>query len=332
MRKRQDIILQDQFNYLIYKINSGDSDAAREITYEILYNSLCLFKNANVYLTILYKLIFHTYNHNNSIACHILNEFVRFGQSEFGTPYKPLLDYFVIEAFNGLVKMKGWSVIKPCVTVMHDNMSDNEEMHHYANEPLYNHILSCISNQLDQDINELSECSDLCFHLPREKSFTWGWFSYDIALTYYADLICNKKDINAKQMRNVMMLYRKLLTKLRKNGLIVVSLPSEPVEKIEENWNSILSALAEYEWASDVIKGSIEVVPIAEPVVAEPVVAEPIVAEPIVEEPVAEEPIVEEPIVEEPIVEEPIVEEPIVAEPIAEPEPQSWFTRLFRWS
>jgi hypothetical protein len=56
-----------------------------------------------------------------------------------------------------------------------------------------------------------------------------------------------------------MMLYRKLLTTLRKNGMETVTLIEEKTMiNIEESWSGIIEALLEYQWAGDFINQSID--------------------------------------------------------------------------
>ena len=318
-------ILKDQF---ITLIKTEDFHKIREITETILYNSFCVLKTNNLHVSLLYRLIFHTYKENPLTACHILSGFIKFGQSEGGQPYKPMIDYFVVEAFNYLLKENGWVVLKPCVIALREI--------NYNNEPLFQHMITCIVKQLDKDINEMPYSSDLCYNLPREKSFSWGWFSYVIARAYYDILFLKKDKISAKQLRNIMMLYRKLLTKLRKNSLDGVRTTNEPPVKIEENWNSILSVLSEYCWATELLDQTLnDEEEGAEPLVEESNGVEG--AEPL-EEPLAE-PLVEESIgVEgaEPL-EEPLVTQPIGvegAEPLEEPlneKHNSWLYKLFGW-
>ena len=241
----QDIVLQDQFLTLIREINAKNINTTRELTSEILYTLFCVYTPPPLYLSLLYRLIFYTHK---DVACHILCGFIEFGQSTYGMPYKPMLDYFVVEAFRNLLTMKGWSILKPCVIALRSTINN------YTTEPLFKYIVSCSVNQLKQD----ESSSDICYHLPREKSFTWGWFSYEIARAYYSHLNAGQNvgqtaGYNAKQMRNMMMLYRKLLTKLRKNGLVIVTITETPAIKIEESWSGIIAALEEYKWADEFI-------------------------------------------------------------------------------
>ena len=238
-------MLKEKFIALVTHINSQNAQSLRTMTDLILYNIFCVLKTTKPYLSLLYRFIFHTYKQDPLTACHILSGFIQFGQNADGKPYKPLIDYFVIEAFNTLHKAYGWAILKPCLTAL--------RAIHYENEPLYKHIVGSIVNQLNQDVNDMLYSSDLCHHLPREKSFTWGWFSYEIARAYYTILLRNKKELTAKDIRNIMMLYRKLLSKMRQNVPAVARITNEPTLKIETNWNSILTVLADYKWASDII-------------------------------------------------------------------------------
>jgi hypothetical protein len=242
-------MIKDQFITLINEINAENVHTIREMTAVLLYNSLCLLKTSKLYLSLLYRLLFHTYKKNPLVSSHMLGGFILLGQTKDGELYKPLIDYFVIEAFKSLQKEYGWAILKPCLTALHTI--------NYRNELLFQYIVSCIVKQLEKDVNELPYNSDLCFHLPREKSFTWGWFSFDIAKAYYAVLFYNRKELRGKELRNVMMLYRKLLTKLRKTGLHVARIPNQSATKIEENWASLLSVLAEYKWANDIVDATL---------------------------------------------------------------------------
>ena len=268
---QSETILKDQFTCLIYQINAQDFQSIREITHTILHLIFCEKKNTNLYLSLLYKLIFHTYKHNPLASFKILSGFIEFGQSDYGNAYKPLIDYIVMEAFNNLFEEYGWATIKPCVIALREI--------NYMNETLYKNIVRRIVKQLDQDVNEMPYSSELCYNLPREKSFTWGWFSYDIARAYYSILFTQKKEINAKQLRNIMMLYRKLLTKLRKNAINNIKIISSPALKIEATWESIINVLAEYQWANDFINETLTVDESVEAVPSEAVPSEAVPSE-----------------------------------------------------
>jgi len=240
--------IQEQLIALVHLINTNQLNLLSGLSATIVYNSLLLCEKSTIYLSILYQLIFHTYKYNPSAACHILNGFVQFGQSDTGTNYKPMIDYFVLEAFTGLFKIGGWAVLKPCVSVLRDSNPN------YLNDSLFRHILAQIIKQIKQDENDMPYCSNLCYNLPREKSFSWGWFSYDLSRAYFNT---TNEVPTAKQLRKYMMLYRKLLTGLRKNALDNVVFHTDTVMKMEENWPELLIVLREYKWASDIIKNTI---------------------------------------------------------------------------
>jgi hypothetical protein len=208
---------------------------------------LCSSPENQPYLALVYKLIFYTYKHNSrpEIACELLSGLIQFGQSQAGAPYKPMLDYFAIEAFNGLLQMRGWTILKPCVNTL------KETLLNYKSEPLFKHIVACIVKQLRQDVNDMPYSSDLCYHLPHEKSYVLGWFSYIIASTYYD----GKPKLTAKQLRKYMMFYRKLLIRLRKNVVEYVIYLKPETKNIAEKWESILEALdsSEYQWAGKLV-------------------------------------------------------------------------------
>jgi len=246
--------MQDQIVALVKAINEHDINALHELTASILYASLSGNNSNTLYLSLLYKLIFHTFNlGSTTIAFQLISGFIKFGQSEAGELYKPLLDYFVIEAFNHLLEEGGWAVIKPCVSVLREI--------NYQNEQLFHHIVTCIVNQLQEDVKNVPDVSDLCFNLPREKSYTWGWFSYIIAKAYYdSSPEGDRSTLLNKQMRSSMMIYRKLITLLRQNILDVESLTldiPDLIIKIDENWYSILNSLAEYHWTNSIINETV---------------------------------------------------------------------------
>jgi hypothetical protein len=197
---------------------------AREMTEIILKDIFCVnksnFTDDEAYELIkrIYEIIFMLAGseQNSETAYYILCGFIQFGQSEEGSQYKPMLDHFAIEAFDGLVERFGWSVIKPCVLTLQYNFINAPY------EPLFNHIINRIINQLQYDIHNCCTAynSDLCNYLPSEKSFTWGWFSRYIACAYFPKVNGNITTITPKQMRTKLMHYRKLISKLRKNVIV----------------------------------------------------------------------------------------------------------------
>ena len=274
-------IMQKQLIDIIDEIKQGEITYISEMTDTLLYNLFCVYNNDITYdetmdyVSLLYRLIFQTHKHQPEIAYHIISGFMRFGQSVDGQNYKPMLDHYIMEAFDHLVQTNGWSILKKFVTILRYNLVKVE------NETVFNYILLHISAQLAKD-NEDSEAvtceaeacdkqiSDLCYNLPREKSFTWGWFSYYIARIYCSrqNVDANNALITPKKMRNYLMIYRRLLTKLRSSCLhelpvsearanVSVSEASDNVWEDEEiKWELVLYILnrTEYRWADNLIK------------------------------------------------------------------------------
>ena len=266
--KIQDMLLQNQIITLVKELNAEQNTIA-ELTDHILYNIFCIYKNTN-YLSQVYKLIFYAFKQKPELAYSMLSGFIQFGQSPSGNQYKPLLDYFAIEAFNGLLKMGGWAILKPCIVHLRSSI------YNFSIEPLFKHIIERIVIQIKTDMNDIPYNSDLCCYLPREKSFVWGWVSHNIARAYYNDpkykVKCGRGE---KKMRKYMMLYRKLITHLRKNTLEMMRInaytsttyapttyapttyapTAYAPEKIEESWAGISNTLAavEYQWAADIV-------------------------------------------------------------------------------
>ena len=266
--KIQDMLLQNQIITLVKELNAEQNTIA-ELTDHILYNIFCIYKNTN-YLSQVYKLIFYAFKQKPELAYSMLSGFIQFGQSPSGNQYKPLLDYFAIEAFNGLLKMGGWAILKPCIVLLRSSI------YNFSIEPLFKHIIERIVIQIKTDMNDIPYNSDLCCYLPREKSFVWGWVSHNIARAYYNDpkykVKCGRGE---KKMRKYMMLYRKLITHLRKNTLEMMRInaytsttyaptayasttyapTAYAPEKIEESWAGISNTLAavEYQWAADIV-------------------------------------------------------------------------------
>jgi hypothetical protein len=264
----QDMLMQEQIIMLVKEINSGQKSVG-EMTAAILYNSLCIYHNNTRYLSLLYKLIFHTYTVNSDAAYSILSGFVKFGQTDTGKRYKPMLDYFAIAAFDGLLRLGGAAIIKPCVNHL------RATIYNLTAEPLLKHIVERIVEQLKMDITDIPYNSDLCCYLPHEKSFSWGWFSHIIARTYFFDTKYEKNiRIGGKKMRKYMMCYRKLIINLRRHALEFARkharanaselLPTVPTyAKIEENWISILQTLeiSDYEWTTNSITACLTPIP-----------------------------------------------------------------------
>lgn len=244
-------IIERDILTLVKEINQNEPNKEALIE-ALLYNIIHIFQASHTYLALVYKLIFYTYNHNAdpTVACAILNGFIQFGQSPKGSDYKPMIDFFVIEAFHGLLRIAGWAILKPCMISLKNTIPN------FKNEPLFKHILMCIIIQLKHDLNNPSTSSELCYYLPNEKSYVLGWFSYIVAGTYYSEIYNTK--LSPKQLRKNMMRYRKLMGQLRQNVTYVERVQPE-TKPIEENWQGILNTLetADYQWVSDLVSKTV---------------------------------------------------------------------------
>ena len=248
---------------LIKDINNNEPRDVCENTEKLLYRIYedIITSEEIEHVSVLYCLIFYAYKKNPILGYHMLSGFLQFGQSDEGLKYKPLLDHLAIEAFDKLIEIGGWAILKECINNLRDNLT------HLIHEPIFKHILSRITRQLYEDENEElnpDNLSDICHHLPREKSFTWGWFSYYITEAYYIYAYDDSSYVaNKKQMRNNLMQYRKLITMLRRYvptddpDLVKqeIELKMKAFENIEESWEGILLGLSlpEYKWGADLI-------------------------------------------------------------------------------
>jgi len=238
-------------NHILALVNRTISNKpdVRDTTAKILSTIFDNYNSTSEWVSILYRLIFHTSKQDPDMSCYILCGFIKFGQTEEGYKYKPMLDYFIIKAFDGIIDTCGWCMLKPCILSL-TNSFDN-----LSSEPLFNYVLSKIVVQLRNDTNMypyIYIASDICHHLPREKSFVWGWFSRNIANSYYSHNSFHKPA--KKQMRIYLMYYRKTLTYFRKmiqRTEMETCIPSI----IHEEWNDLVNTLNndEYKWASNII-------------------------------------------------------------------------------
>jgi hypothetical protein len=232
---------------LVKAINKNEYTDIDTITQSLLYS---IYTDDVKNLSLLYRLIFHAYKRDPLCSYHILSGFVKFGQSTDGNKYKPLLDHLAIEAFDKLIEIGGWSILRDCINILRDTLTN------LITEPIFLHILSRITKQLYADEHESENpdnLSDICHYLPREKSFTWGWFAFCIIAAYYSP---NEQKISNKLIRKYLMHYRKLLTSLRR--VVPQDDPNKDVAVsiiLTETWRDILTELdnSEYTWAADLI-------------------------------------------------------------------------------
>ena len=211
LNKEEDEIVQGQLINLVKEIQQGEGGIfICEMTESFLYNIHCVYNaiESPPYVSLLFRLIYHT--KNPEIAFYMLKGILNFVQSKDGMKYKPMFDHYFIETYDWLVKTYGWSFLKQFMIILRDNLENGK------NEMLFHHIITSIVNQLRaDDTATIENMSYLCYQLPREKSFTWGWLTYYIAHVY-----SNKPNnlhtiVSAKHMRQYLMYYRRLLTSLR---------------------------------------------------------------------------------------------------------------------
>jgi hypothetical protein len=318
-------IIQYETRELVKHINENDPQTLCEKTDNLLYS---IFQNTDIteeikYLSVIYRLIFQAYKQNPFLSYQLLSGFLRFGNSAEGTPYKPLLDHLAIKAFNKLFELGSWSILRDCINILRMNLDT------FDTEPLFQHIISRIVKQLRRDEKEtenLSEVSDICHYLPREKSFVWGWFAYYVAAAYYG---ANQEVLNNKKLRKHLMQYRKMITGLRK--IVQCENPTtggiQPYEHVKDSWADILLVLAseEHKWAVDLINNLMGKPDINEPlpnIIAVPVTVPDPVTElatfeivPVLAESILAESILAESILAEHVLAESILAEHVLAEP-----------------
>jgi len=164
------------------------------------------------YMTVFYKLLLHLHSHTPKrvMAYHMVSGILQFGQSAAGANYQPLLDHLLMELFDNYTTTTGWSILKPFTNTLRNNIR------HIEQEQIFNHIIDRIITQLYYDEEHGESSSDLCYNLPREKSFNWGWFSYYIAVAYKNPVPRQQQQPQTKKsLRGCMMRYRNLITTLR---------------------------------------------------------------------------------------------------------------------
>jgi hypothetical protein len=211
----------------------------------------------NEALSILYRLIFQTFHKNRTSAYSILSGFILFGQTRLGRRFKPLLDHLAIETVDEFLILGGWSILKNCLTTLKENVGDS-----LTNEPVFIHLVSRVILQLNEDANavDTDNITELCCCLPRERSYTWGWFSYYVAHAFYQGIGARREQVNSKTMRSYLKYYRKMITTLRRaiydynpeayDGYYNDVNVNEMADNISETWFELLLELSgqEYSW------------------------------------------------------------------------------------
>ena len=192
-------IVKHLLNLILY-INTNTNDYSNETTN---------------HLNKIYNLIFEYSHKDIYISTEVMCGFMLFGKSKNGKKSKPMIDYFMLEAIDILVETNGWSVIKPIVVMM------KEEITNFEREQAFGYICKKIIKQLNTDKSMIqTSVSDLSRFLPRERSYEWGWFSYYIVSEMYQNNNKYSKPIKKRFLRKYLMEYRKLLTTLRSSNII----------------------------------------------------------------------------------------------------------------
>ena len=180
-------------------------------------NQLSLFE-INSYTKDLYKLIIYFSNSNRNASIKIMGGFIQFGKSNTGKQYRPMIDYFMMEIVDILLNQCGWSIIKPVLNMLRENIQK------FQKDSTFKYISNKIMKQLEADrlnIEALQPISNLCYYMPREKSFTFGWYSYYIACELYGNKNYYNETLKKTHIRHYLMIYRKFINELCRNVVIM---------------------------------------------------------------------------------------------------------------
>jgi len=215
-------LFEDMLN-LIKEDNTKSVSNKVEQILEQIFTKKCLTSfEKNNYIKDIYKSIFYFSPQNINVSISIICGFINFGKQNTGKKYKPMIDYFLMESFNLLLKQCGWYIIKPIMNMLYNNI------YKFQNETLFRYISNKIMNQLIIDIMNMNELknniiSDICYHVPREKSFSFGWYSYYIACELYENKNYYKQQLKQTRIRHYLMNYRKIINELRNNTIVEIS-------------------------------------------------------------------------------------------------------------
>ena len=193
------------------------SNEVTQVLYSIFVNTKLTSSELNFHTKHLYKLIFYFCKEKLNASISIICGFIQFGKSSAGTKYKPMIDYFMMETFDALLNQCGWSIIKPFMNMLHNRI------HKFQKENIFNYISNKIFNQLVMDIMSMklsaqtTTISDICYHVPRERSFSFGWYSYYIACHMFGKENYYKQKLKQTHIRHYLMNYRKIINELRKH-------------------------------------------------------------------------------------------------------------------
>jgi hypothetical protein len=287
-------MIKNKFRDIIQNINKGVPEKVRRsselLVALMVYDSLDVItpEERCEYMTVFYKLLLHVHTRNPRMAYHMVSGVLLFGQSEEGLHYQPFLDHLMIELFDSYITSSGWQILKPFTNTLRNSIRSIE------NEQIFTHIIKRVVAQLRHDETHIDESSDICYNLPREKSFNWGWFSYYVGVALadkqaqaHAQAECRGRQQQTKKMlRACMMSYRILITLLRnvqreyftreeQDDIEYEHVSSRPItpcpgpsitpeeaeedEDMDETWAGILHMIQsdKYKWTENVIRVSL---------------------------------------------------------------------------
>ena len=217
-------------NSITNQINTNISDEVEKLLKTIFINNRTSVIETNSYTKDLYKLIIYFSKSNPNASIKIMSGFIKFGKSNTGKQYKPMIDYFMMESVDLLLNECGWSIIKPLLNMLRENIKKLQK------DSTFNYISNKIIKQINEDrtsvkiVQEQEQeqpepISNLCYYMPREKSFTFGWYSYYIACKLYGNKHYYNQSIKKTDIRHYLMNYRKMINELCCN--IVIMKPDE---------------------------------------------------------------------------------------------------------
>lgn len=285
-------MIKNKFRDIIQNINKGVPEKVRRsselLVALMVYDSLDVItpEERCEYMTVFYKLLLHVHTHNPRMAYHMVSGVLLFGQSEEGLHYQPFLDHLMIELFDSYITSSGWQILKPFTNTLRNSIRSIES------EQIFTHIIKRVVAQLTHDETNIDESSDICYNLPREKSFNWGWFSYYVGVALadkqaHVQAECRGRQQKTKKMlRACMMSYRILITLLRnvqreyftreeQDDIEYEHVSSRPItpcpgpsitpeeveedEDMDETWAGILHMIQsdKYKWTENVIRVSL---------------------------------------------------------------------------
>jgi hypothetical protein len=267
------------------------SNEVTQVLYSIFVNNKLTSSELNFHTKHLYKLIFYFCKEKLNASISIICGFIQFGKSSAGTKYKPMIDYFMMETFDALLNQCGWSIIKPFMNMLHNHI------HKFQKENIFNYISNKIFNQLVIDIMSMklsaqtTTISDICYHVPRERSFSFGWYSYYIACHMFGKENYYKQKLKQTHIRHYLMNYRKIINELRKHVIEDDSAMKHDVYSRPESTVSEMNyTTLKVEFNQPQYKAIDEIVDSVLPAAAQASEAEPSEAEPSEAEPSEAEP------------------------------------------